>query len=145
ILAVLAEPVERAADAELDAPDGIDLVADGLLLALAQLVVRRLEQLGEQLLLRREVPVEDALADPERGHDVGHRRGVVAALGEEPCCALDQLIPPFLASGRQLAAHEMRRLSGLLTARSTIRPGRACVTCPSISVRAPVVCAAPAR
>ena len=47
-------------------------------------MVRRLEQLGEQLLLRREVPVEDALADAERGDDVGDRRGVVAALGEQP-------------------------------------------------------------
>ena len=54
-----------------------------LLLALAQIVVRRLEQLGEQLLLRGEVPVEDALADAERGDDVGDRGGVVAPLGEQ--------------------------------------------------------------
>ena len=84
VLAVLGEPRERRPDAELDAADRVGLVADRLLLALAQLVVRRLEQLGEQLLLRGEVPVEDALADAERGDDVGDRRGVVAPLGEQP-------------------------------------------------------------
>ena len=73
VLAVLGEPGERGPDTELDAAHGIGLVADRrLLLALAQVVVRRLEQLGEQLLLRREVPVEDALADAERRDDVGH-------------------------------------------------------------------------
>ena len=84
VLAVLVEPLERRADPELDAAHRVGLVADRRLLALAQLVVRRLEQLGEQLVLRREVPVEDALADAERVDDVGDRGGVVAPLGEQP-------------------------------------------------------------
>ena len=126
VLAVLAEPLERRADAELDAAHRVGLVADRLLLALAQLVVRRLEQLGEQLFLRGEVPVEDALADAERGDDVGDRGGVVAPLGEEPGRARDQLLPAFLTSGRELAAHESgeRRLSAVLTARSMIAARR---------------------
>ena len=72
------EPRERRPDAELDAPHRIGFVADRLLLLLAQAVVRRLQQLGEELFLRREVPVEDALADAERLDDVGHRGRVVA-------------------------------------------------------------------
>ena len=101
------------ADAELDAAHRVGFVADRLLLALAQIVVRRLEQLGEELVLRREVPVEDALADAERGDDVGDRGGVVAPLGEQPGRAGDQLLPALLTSGRELAAHDLRsRRSG---------------------------------
>ena len=81
--AVLVEPRHRRADAELDAPHRVGLVADRGLLAPAQVLVRAAEQLDEQLLLAREVPVEDALADAEARDDVGDRRGVVAPLGEE--------------------------------------------------------------
>jgi hypothetical protein len=43
VLAVFLEPAERRADAELDASYRILFVADGGLLALTQLVVRRLQ------------------------------------------------------------------------------------------------------
>ena len=59
------EPRQRRPDAELDAPDRVGLVGDGLLLAAAQVCLRVPQDLEEQLLLRVEVPVEDALADAE--------------------------------------------------------------------------------
>src|SRR5262249_12971662 len=97
------------------------------LLPLAQLVVGRLQQLGEQLLLGGEVPVEDALADAEGLDDVGDRSRVVATLGEEACRAVDELVAPLAAPGRQLSAHR-RRVAVLLPAWSRVGGQRAAVS-----------------
>ncbi len=113
VLAVLGEPEQRGPDAELDAADRVGLVADRLLLALAQVVVRRLEQLGEQLLLRGEVPVEDAFADAQRGDDVGHRGRVIAPLREESRPAFHELVAALTASRGQLAPHPGERSAAL--------------------------------
>ncbi len=124
VVAVLAEPRERGADAELDAAHGIGFVADRLLLALAEVVVRRLQQLREELFLRREVPVEDALADAERLDDVGDGGRVVAALGEEPGRAGDQLFTALPAALRELPAHPVhatRRLDRSVNTRTARR------------------------
>ncbi len=120
VLPVLGEPGKGGPDAELDAADRIVDTLDRVLLALAQVVVRRLQELGEQLLLRGEVPVEDALADAERGDDVGHRSRVIAALGEQAGGAGHQLLTPFFAPGRELAPHSPS-VAVCLTARSTNR------------------------
>ena len=58
--------------------DRIVDVGDGLLLAAAQVLLGVAEDLDEELLLRVEVPVEDALAHAEAVDDLGHRRRVVA-------------------------------------------------------------------
>jgi len=66
----------------LDPQDRVGLVADGLLLPAAQVLVRFAQDLRQQLLLRGEVPVEDALADTEALDDVGDRRRVIAPLAK---------------------------------------------------------------
>src|SRR5262249_31239066 len=105
VLAVLEEPLDRGADAELDAHDRVGLLADRLLLAPAEVLLRFTQDLRQQLLLRGEVPVEDALPHAEAHHDVGHRRRVVAPLGEQRGGVLHQLTPPVLAPLRELAPH----------------------------------------
>src|SRR3954466_14697912 len=72
-VSVLVEPGDRRADAELDAGDRIGLVGDRRLLAPAQLALGIAENLEEELFLGGEVPVEDALADPEPLHDLRDR------------------------------------------------------------------------
>ena len=52
------------------------------LLASAQVLLGLAQDLAEQLVLGGEVPVEDALADPEAVDDLGDRGGVVAMCGE---------------------------------------------------------------
>jgi hypothetical protein len=110
-LAVLEEPLDRGADTELDAHDWVGLVADRLLLPAAKLLVRLAQDLRQQLLLRGEVPVEDALADAEALDDVGDRRRVVAALGEELGRVLHELTAAILAPLRELAAHSGEGMS----------------------------------
>ena len=67
--------------------------------------MRRLQQLDEQLFLRGEVPVEDALADAEMLNDVGDRCRVVTAFGEQRGRGRDELLAPVTASLRQLPPH----------------------------------------
>ena len=86
---------------------GSGSVADRGLLAAAEVLVRTAEQLDEELLLAREVPVEDALADAEAGDDVGDRGGVVAALGEEPRRLAQDLRTAGPAPLRQLPRHRV--------------------------------------
>ena len=50
-----------------------------------------LEQRGEQFLLALEVPVEGALGESRPRHDLVHRRGLVAALGEHLRSAVQKL------------------------------------------------------
>ena len=83
--AVLEEPLDGGADAELDPHDRVGLVADRLLLPAAQVLVRFAQDLRQQLLLRGEVPVEDALADAEALDDVGDRRRVPRSAKAAAC------------------------------------------------------------
>ena len=64
-------------------------------------VERRVERRGaragdlpEQVLLRVDVVVERGLLDPERLGEIGQRRAVVAAVGEEPRRGPRQLLAP---------------------------------------------------
>ena len=66
----------------LDAADRVVGGPDRLALAPAEVLLGVVEDLQEQLILRVEVPVEDAFADAEAGDDLGHRGGVEAVLGE---------------------------------------------------------------
>jgi hypothetical protein len=112
---VLPEPVQRGPDAELDAAQRVGLVADGGLLEAAEVLRGGGEDLEEEILLRLEVPVEDALADPERVDDLGHRRGVVAPLGEQAGRLVQDLLAAGPAAGGQLALHPSKarnRLTG---------------------------------
>ena len=63
---------------EADAPDGVGLVLDGLALGAAKVPLGLDQDLAEELVLRGEVPVEDALAHAEAVDDVGDRRRVIA-------------------------------------------------------------------
>ena len=79
---MVGQPQHRGANPLFDPADGVVLIADCDLLATPQVVLGLAQDLEEQLLLRGEVPVEDALADAHAGDDVGDRRRVVAVLGE---------------------------------------------------------------
>ncbi len=103
--AVLVEPGHRGADAELDATDRVGLVADRLLLAPAQVVLRLAQDLDEQLLLGGEVPVEHAFPDAQPGDHIGDRRRVVPAGGEALRREAHELGASCLAPCRQLAVH----------------------------------------
>src|SRR5207247_9277526 len=105
VLAIVQEPRDRGADAERAPQDRVGLVADRLLLPPAQILVRFAQDLRQQLLLRGEVPVEDALADAEALDDVGDRRRVVTPLGEELGGVLHELTPPVLSPLRELPPH----------------------------------------
>ena len=95
---MLGHPQHAGPDAELDASTGILHLVDRPLLAATEVPLRRPQDLDEQLLLRVEVPVEDALADTEAVDDVGDRRGVVP-IGREPLRGVgDQLGTAFLAT-----------------------------------------------
>src|SRR5207302_10519915 len=104
-VAVLVEPCDRRPDAELDAVYGIGLVGDGGLLTFAQLALGVAQDLEEQLLLGREVPVEDALAHAQSLHDLGDRGGVVAVLGEAGRGVRHQLLTTFPAPLGEAAIH----------------------------------------
>ena len=84
---------------------GVLLVADRLLLLAPQVGLGLLEDLEEQLLLRVEVPVEDALADAEARHDLGDRGGVVALLGEARGGERHELVAALLAPLGQAPCH----------------------------------------
>ena len=90
---------------ELDAADRIVDAVDGLLLGPAQVLLGLAEDLEEELLLAGEVPVEDALADAEALHDLGHRRRVVALLGEPGGREVHQLLAALPASLGQASVH----------------------------------------
>ena len=96
VLGVLGRPAHGGAHAELDAADRIGGVGERLLLGAAQILLGLAEDLEEQLLLAVEVPVEDALADPEALDDLGHAGRVVPVLGEPGGGELQQLAPPLL-------------------------------------------------
>jgi hypothetical protein len=55
------------------------------------------EDLGQQLLLGGEVPVEDPLAHAHALHDLGHGGGVEAVLGESVRGEVHELTPPIAA------------------------------------------------
>ncbi len=63
----------------------------------AEPLPHRSHQLGEQVVLGREVPVEQALGDARRVADVGDARRRVAALGEQLHRRLDELLLALLA------------------------------------------------
>ena len=70
----------------------------------AQLIYRVVERgrtvtrdRDEQLLLRLRQRVERALLNPHRRREIGHRRAVVATLGEEPGGGVDELADRFTA------------------------------------------------
>src|SRR5207237_5028580 len=104
-VAVLLEPRQRGADAQLDALHGVGLVGDGGLLAPPQLLLRLAEDLTEQLLLGGEVPVEDTLSHAEALDDLRHRGGVVAVLGEALGGVLHELLATLETSLGQAAGH----------------------------------------
>ena len=81
-VAVVGQPAQGGPDPLLDAPGRIGLAGDGLPLGQAHGAEGVVEDLGQQLVLRFEVPVEDALADAEPVDDAGDRGGVVAVGGE---------------------------------------------------------------
>jgi hypothetical protein len=110
---MLGEPRQRLPDPALDPLNRILDALDRMLLSLPQVVVRRLQELREQLLLGGEVPIEDALADAQCRHDVGHGCRVIAALGEKPGRHAHQLLSPFASSGRELAPHPAKRSRAL--------------------------------
>ena len=91
---------------ELDALHGVGLVGDGLLLLAAEVGLGLPQDLEEQLLLRVEVPVEDALADAQAGHDLRHRRRVVALLGEAGGRERHQLVSAVLATLGESPCHD---------------------------------------
>jgi hypothetical protein len=81
-------------DAPLDADPGVGDPLDGDVLGAPEVKQRFLQQLGEQGLFGFEVPVEDALADPELVAHVGDRRAVIALFGKEAGGGGDDLLPP---------------------------------------------------
>lgn len=104
-LMVLARPCERGADALLDAPDGVVLVGDGVHLRASEVLLGIAQYLEEELLLRGEVPVEDALAHAEAADDLLDGGRVVAALGEAGGGVVHQLAPSFLPPLGQPPCH----------------------------------------
>src|SRR5688572_930181 len=114
---VVAEPLQRGPDAQLDPPQRVGLVTDRRLLAAPETLRRGSEDLEEEVLLRLEVPVEDALADTQRLDDLGHRRRVVAPLGEQPGRLVEDLLAAFPAALGQLALHPPKARNNL-TSRS---------------------------
>ena len=93
----------------LDAPDGVVLVGDGLLLCSPQRVLGVAQDFDEELFLAVEVPVEDALAHAEPLHDLGHRGGVVAVLGETGRGVVHELLPALFAPLGQPPGHRAPR------------------------------------
>ncbi len=97
-MAVGREPVHRRAGAELDARQRIAGVLDGVLLRASQVLLRVAEDLDEELILRVEVPVEDALADTDAGDDLGDGRGMEAVLRELAGRDVHELAAPLPSS-----------------------------------------------
>src|SRR5207248_296105 len=110
---MVAQPPHRRPDTELDAPERIGLVGDGLLLAPAQLLLGLAEDLAEELLFRREVPVEDALAHTQPGDDLGDRGRVVTVLGETADGVLHELTTPLPTPLGETTVHRLRTLGTL--------------------------------
>src|SRR5262245_40458821 len=108
-MAVRREPVHGRTRAKRDALERIAGFFDGVLLRAPQILLRLVQDLDEQLILRVEVPVEAALSHADPGDDLRHRRRVEPVLREEPRRHAHQL-PAAVASSR-------RQPPGLLVAR----------------------------
>lgn len=106
-LAVLCGPRSGGADALLDAADGIIYAIDRLFLTATHARLRFAQDLQEQLVLRREVPVEDPFADAEALDDLSDRGGMEAVVREAVGREQHELRAPLLATLRQLPLHRV--------------------------------------
>ena len=84
---------------------GIVLAGDGVPLGQAHGAQGVGQDLGEQLVLGFEVPVEDPFADAEAVDDVGDRGGVVAVGGEGVGGEVHQVSPTPGTLGREATGH----------------------------------------
>jgi len=105
VVAVLGRPPHRRADAHLELADRIGLVDDRGLLGATEVELRLTQDLEEELLFGVEVPVEDALADPEALHDLGDRGRVIALVGEATGGVVHELALALLAARCQAPVH----------------------------------------
>ena len=107
LVVVVGHPQHGGTDAQLEPFDGVVDALDAALLGAAHVVLRGAEDLGEELLLGVEVPVEDALADAEAVDEFGDRGRVLPVGGEARRGELDQL------GGHGLAPLSLRGVGGV--------------------------------
>ncbi len=112
---------------------GVGIGVHGVGLGPAKAQAHRADELGEQVELGREVPVEEAFGDPGPVADVADAGGVVAAVGEQLDGDVDQLLLAFATLFGELSAASSRfsvaavtpsQFSRSLTAGSSPMPGR---------------------
>ena len=104
-ITVALRPFQRRPDPQFDAADRVRHGADGVVLGGAQAALCRAQDLAEQLVFGREIPVEHALAHTETPHDLVNRGGVVTVGGKAGGGERDDLLPPLGSPRRQLPVH----------------------------------------